>query len=423
MKFVTAFTLAALPLCAQPAGFNYDESKVGSYTLPDALLSSSGKRITTAADWNKIRRPEILKLFQEQMYGRSGGPPEKMSFELASIDRKALDGKAVRKQITATFTGANGKSATMDILLYVPAAVKGPVPVFLGLNFGGNQAISTDPGIKITKTWVANNGKYGVADHHANEAMRGIEASRWPVEHILERGYALATVYCGDLDPDYDDGFQNGIQPLFYKPGQSKPAADEWGTIGAWAWGLSRALDYLATDADVDAKRVAVLGHSRLGKAALWAGAQDERFAIVISNESGEGGAALSRRNFGETITRINTSFPHWFDENYKKYNDKPDTLPFDQHELIALIAPRPVYVASAQEDLWSDPRGEFLGVRDADAVYHLFGKKGIETDEMPSVQKPIMNTTGYHIREGKHDVTLYDWDRYMDFADKQWKK
>jgi hypothetical protein len=412
---------AALPVAGQPAGFNYDEAKVGSYTLPDPLVTASGKRVKTAEEWTKIRRPEILKLFEEYMYGRSAGRPQKTSFEITSIEKKALGGKAIRKQLTGTFTGANGKTASMDILVYLPAGAGKPVPALLGLNFGGNQAISTDPGITITKSWVAN--RNGVSDHRANESLRGIEASRWPVEHIIERGYGVATVYCGDIDPDYDDGFQNGIQPLFYKPGQEKPAENEWGTVGAWAWGLSRALDYLETDRDVDAKHIAVIGHSRLGKAALWAGAQDQRFAMVISNESGEGGAALSRRDFGETIKRINTSFPHWFAANYKNYNDRAPELPFDQHELIALIAPRPVYVASAQEDLWSDPKGEFLGARNADTVYHLFGKKGIETDEMPAVHQPIMNTLGYHIRAGKHDVTMYDWDRYMDFADKHFGK
>lgn len=397
---------------------NYDEAKVPGFKLPDPLKLLSGKPVKTARQWTEKRRPQVLALFQEHVYGKAPGRPSKMVFRLVESSKKALGGKAVRKQVRVLFDGTD-TGPQMDLLVYLPTSAQSAVPIFLGLNFNGNHAIHSDKAILLARSWHRNNPRDGYENNRANEKSRALSASRWSVERIVAAGFGVATIYCGDIDPDYHDEFQNGVHPLSYKDGQKAPRANQWGTISAWAWGLSRAVDYFETDKQIDHKRVIVLGHSRLGKTSLWAGARDQRFAIVISNNSGCGGAALSRRAFGETVGRINNSFPHWFCGNFKKYNNKEASLPVDQHMLLALIAPRPVYIASATGDRWADPRGEFLSAVHAGGVYKLLGTEGLGTDKMPEADAPVHGRMGYHLRTGKHDVTDYDWRQYIKFARK----
>ncbi len=393
---------------------NYDENKVPEFKLPDPLKTFTGKKIRKVKQWENKRRPELLDFFTQNIYGEVPGKLTIHSANVIEQSSNAFNGKAIRKQVELTFK-KNDRKLSYTILMYLPKGVE-KAPVFLGYNFYGNHTVVNDVNVIISEAWVRDNPSFGIVHNQLTEQSRGVRTNRWAVEKILDAGFGFATIYYGEVDPDKDD-YSDGIQSLLYIDDQSKPADNEWGSIAAWSWGLSRALDYFEQDEDVDATRVVVFGHSRLGKTSLWAGAKDQRFAGVISNDSGCGGAALSKRQFGETIFRINRSFPYWFSGNFKNYNNSELSMPVDQHELIALIAPRPVYIASAEEDLWADPRGEYLSAYYATPVYELYGKTGITEKEMPDMNWPILNVVAYHIRSGKHDVTDFDWRQYINWA------
>ena len=407
-------------LSAQDAKVNYEESLVPAYSLPEILLTVSGEKVTEKSAWINKRRPEILQLFRDHVYGNIPEGEIDISSRTISHRDQALEGKATRDEVVITLSSGE-KKVELNLLIYLPAGAEGPVPIFMGLNFNGNHTVSPEMDIQMSSAWMRNNQQLGISDNRSNNGTRGASESRWQVKKIIDRNYGLATLYYGDIDPDFHDGFKNGVHGLLAQENK-KRTADSWGSISAWGWGLSRVLDYLETDSRINSSKVALIGHSRLGKTSLWAGAMDPRFALVISNDSGCGGAALSRRAYGETVKIITTAFPHWFCERFSEYGGRESALPVDQHMLIALMAPRPVYVASAEEDRWADPRGEFLSASKASAVYSLFGLEGLPAADMPAVNSPSTGTIGYHIRTGGHNVTAYDWDQYLDFADKHFQ-
>lgn len=390
VKVIVAALLLVVPMSAfaQSRHIIYDESEVPSYELPDPLVLNNGRQVRNDRQWMKKRRGEILEIFSEEMYGHIPGRPEGMHFSTVS-EETVYDGVGVRKIVRIFLDDTDAH--WFDVMIHLPKNAEGPVPVFAGLNFNGNEA---------------------TLDERAGR--------RWPYELILKAGYGVATAWRDSVEPDGKETKvrevgnvcrDGGVRSWYNEGG-------DWGAISAWAWGLSRILDYLETDSSVDASKVAVIGHSRLGKAALWAGANDTRFAMVISNDSGCCGAAISRRTFGETFSVIDTKFPHWFTREFDKYKDKEDTFPADQHWLAALAAPRPLYIASATEDMWADPKGEWLAAWHVTPVYALFGLDGVG-DEMPSPDSPDKDGhVGYHLRTGSHDILAYDWTQYIDFAE-----
>lgn len=412
MKKIIAMILLAgcITSQAQKRETIYDEDQVPVFTLPSLLEDGEGSKVTSTKKWEKECRPKILKAFASQMYGITPDEKVDVSYELLSNRPDALDGLATCKQIKLVFT--NGDSCCeMLLLIYLPNNVEGKVPLFLSCNFSGNETIHYDPMIIPSFT----RGK--------NPEQRATPESAWPVEKLLNAGYGLATFWYQDVFPDEKGQHGLSILSLFGYSSPEDNTDSSWQGVGAWAWGMSRAMDYFETDPQIDSKKIALMGHSRIGKAALWAGAQDERFALVVSNNSGCGGAALSKRTYGETIASMTAVFPHWFCKSFSQYSRHEELLPFDQHQLLALIAPRPLYVASAVEDRWADPRGEFLSAMYAGEVYRLYGYDGLNTSEMPALNTPIMNRVGYHIRTGGHAVTGYDWEQYILFADKWFKE
>jgi len=402
---------------APPAGYNYDEAKVPAYVMLDPL-QVDGKTITTAKGWNP-HRAELVRAFEKNVYGETPQAARllPLHYRVEERDTPALNGLALRRQVVVSLTPAGESGAVMHLLLYLPAHAHGAVPVILGLNFQGNASVASDPGILATPVWQAGAVRGGPpqkVDFPADK--RGSQASEWQVEMILQHGYGLATVYYGDIEPDFKNVTGAGTRAYYQPPDSTQNG--QWGAIGAWAWGLSRALDYLRTDAAINRNEIAVTGHSRLGKAADWAAAQDTRFAALLSTESGKGGQSLYRRNFGETIAHLERSFPYWFCPQFAQWVGHDRDIPVDGNLMLALIAPRPLYVASAEQDLFSDATGEFLSAVDVGKVYALFGKRGLETDTMPVVNQPVMHDVAYHVRSGVHDVTAFDWEQYLVFLD-----
>jgi hypothetical protein len=389
-------------------------------TLPDPLQFANGQMVKTTRQWSE-RRKEILTMLTKEMYGTMPGRPKNMRFEVFDLTKDALGGKATRKQVTVHIT-ENDKQVKFDLLIYIPNRSKKPVPAIVGINFGGNQAIHADPGIKLSEAWMGNSKTVQCAENgKATEACRGIYANRWAVDSILDAGFALVTMYREEIASDRKENmFQTGVHPL-YPELQNRP--DNFGTIAAWAWAMSRALDYLETDKQIDAKKVMAFGFSRLGKAALWAGATDNRFAGVLSNNSGAGGGKQFRRGAGETISKLCTNFPHWFSRSFRQYMDKDTDLPFDQHFVLALIAPRPVYLGTAQEDRNADPEGEFETAKAADSIYQFLGTKGFPYKTFPALNEPLYGRVGFHIRSGAHDVKNFDWKQYLNFSNLQFQK
>jgi len=421
------FCLAAMSLAAslhaEEATFADPSALPMNFKLPAPLILANGRRVATREAWMTKRAPELRRLFQHYEYGTFPAPA-KAEVKVTREDKAALGGKATLREITLSLAQPEG--AEIHLLLVTPNGVSKPAPVFLGLNFNGNHALLADPLIAVPPHWKSMKGL-------TVEQSRGSEIDTWALDQAIARGYAIATFWNGDVVPD-DKAAAEEMLRKFRSSGADERGLADTATIAAWAWCLHRAVDYLVTDPAIDAKRVALVGHSRNGKTALLAAAFDERVAMVVPSQAGCGGTAPCRvsadlsavgpngRSIVETVQRINTSFPHWFCGNFKAFNEQPARLPFDQHEMIALCAPRPVLISCASEDLWANPLGQFEMLRAADPVYKLVAGDGLGAAQAPAMSQLLPSRLGYYIRPGKHSMTREDWKVWLDYAD-QWMK
>ena len=387
---------------------NYNEAKVPNYTLPDPLVMLNGKKVKNAKQFYKKRRPELIHLFEENQFGKT---PDRKNISFTIFDKGTLayGGKALRKQVTIYFT-KDTSNYKADLLIYVPAESIKPVPLFFNISFFPNNMVVKDPGVKRGMMWNRDKKRVPAPDGRGFGVL--------DVEKFINEGIGVATIYYGDIEPDFAEGIKYGIRGYYLKPGETYPADDEWGAISAWAWGLSCAMDYLETDKQIDAKKVALYGVSRLGKTVLWEGARDDRFGMVIASCSGEGGAAISRRQYGETIKHMiaPTRYFYQFCTNRAKYGDDPGSCPVDANMLVSLMAPRPLLLQTGDKDFWSDPKGEFLAAVAAEPVYNLFGKEGLQTNVWPKAGTPILHDLGYYMHSGGHGSLPGDFDIFLDF-------
>lgn len=424
---LTATLALALTLCAGVnaqdrdviAGIpvNYDESKTGDYKigLPDPLTMLNGQKVTTVRQWEKKRRPEILKIFEEQQYGKWPAKKPKLRYDI--VEDMGFEGEARRKQLTLYFS-EDKEGPRVDVLIYLPKDANGPVPLLLNLSFMQNNITVSDPGVKEGRRWDAKTQTMIAVKSNPNFKAFGLDAT---IKKYLKEGFGFATLCYTDIQPDALNAETAGVRGLYLKDGQTQPAADEWGAISAWAWGVSNIMDYFEKDKDIDAKRIALTGASRLGKTTMWTGAREPRIAVVLASCSGEGGAAISRRVYGETVAHLTekTRFPYQFAANYANWGDKLTEMPMDAHMLVALIAPRPLLLQTGTTDNWSDPKGEFYAAVEGGPVYELYGKKSLGTDVLPEPDQPIYNTLGYVMHEGGHGVLPIDWEYYLEFIKK----
>lgn len=391
---------------------NYTEAKAGWFELPELLVCEDETRVTDAETWRQKRRPEVLSIVETNQFGRVPPAPDTMSFDVFDTGTPAFGGTALRKQVTIAFD-ARGEHV-LELLVYLPKESAGDAPVLLNIGWVANNVAVDDPGVKVGRQW----NRETLA---REPATRGGEFGKLRViPEALARGYAVAHFNYTDLEPDHPAGFAHGIRRHFLREGETQPGAEEWGAIAAWGWGVSRVIDYFESDPDIDARRVAITGISRLGKAALWAGARDERVACVLASVSGSGGASLNRRRYGERLGHLLAPgrFPYWFAPRLADWVGREEAAPWDSHFILGLIAPRAVLLQTGSTDRWSDPYGEFVAARAATPVFHLFGQQGIEDYPQPALGQAVMNRLGYLMHDGGHGMVPDDWPVFFDFLD-----